>query len=453
MSEIILGESTEVAVPEALVEGQSLGVWLDGQREVTVQKAVGDLQNESNPIERAKLFGVLFFLRLGQLTDDQAKVVNDKIVNSMTTHLEKLVRDEHHPQMRELFQTWLELSKYDPRNTFPTPTMINRKLEIEMMKEALKHQSLSLESRHVLYLELFTRLTSSLSPEVKEKLPSDGQIRFFNPGREIVKIHAEMVENAKKLQDQQLNHLLKASLAGKELPKMSFPLLQIFELERRCGVALSRTELLEEGFEYIQGFSQGVYPFISFSVEAGKALLSLSQAIVKLSEEAMSPYTGLIDTSELSQRAVWGKFVLLTLYHQGKLFEGEALKTAMNFYCSSKHSTPEEGVRIIKSLCAAARAIISEDPEVGSKLLPLIKSAYIDQQLYLSWFPSMGWSGCRAQALLELGKLAHELTLPDLEHSLMKEASNLFRNAGYSKESELKKEYGYSYAKKAWFNP
>lgn len=66
-----------------------------------------------------------------------------------------------------------------------------------------------------------------------------------------------MVENAKKLQDQQLNHLLKASLAGKELPKMPLPLLEVYELERRCGVALSETELLEERFRYIKGFSMG----------------------------------------------------------------------------------------------------------------------------------------------------------------------------------------------------
>lgn len=69
---------------------------------------------------------------------------------------------------------WLELRKNDLKDSFPTPTTVNQKLEIEIMKGALNHQSLSLESRHVLYLEPFTRLTSSLSPEAKEKLPSDG---------------------------------------------------------------------------------------------------------------------------------------------------------------------------------------------------------------------------------------------------------------------------------------
>lgn len=60
MSEIVLEESTEVTAPKALVEGQPLGVWLDGQREVIVQETVEGAQAALNPAERTKLLGALF---------------------------------------------------------------------------------------------------------------------------------------------------------------------------------------------------------------------------------------------------------------------------------------------------------------------------------------------------------------------------------------------------------
>lgn len=433
MSEITLNEATGIMPVEATIEGQSIGTWLDGQREVAIQKGVEGLQKIEDPKKRGEILTNLFSLRLGTLTEEevaQAQTLKTALVQQMDQRL----LAEKNPKVKALLDVWLKNISEEMDSSLARKARLTASSEIALLAATLP-QITDLRSRHVIYQELFQR-----------------QIRTGTPEFMIRQTFDAMVVNANELRAQELSRFIQAVLEEKEPPKMTQPLLEIYQLAGKTGKPLPVDALLEKEGAFVEellGMEKTCLgPFLGLKdlaqgeklreklVEAGKSL-----------KATLPPYQG-----DFDHRYYAGLLVLLTLHLTGGISEERNIRMAPKFYSHQAKSTSDY-VMILRGLADAASIIVKEKPEEGEALLQKIKTSVIDQYIYLGWFYTEEDASLRAYSLLKLGALAHKHGYSS-ESSFTKEVEDLSGGYWYSsKFNDLEKQFGYCYFKKRWFNP
>ncbi|MCP5505364.1 MAG: hypothetical protein H7A38_00590 [Chlamydiales bacterium] len=434
MSEIILNEATDTTPVGATLEGQPIGTWLDGQREVAIQKGLDALEGNKNSNGRGDHLSGLLCLQLGAFSAEevaQAQTLKTALVEQMDQRL----MAETNPKVKAFLDLWVTRNSEEIDSLLARKVQLTTLTEISLLKEALS-QTTDLRSRHVIYQELFQRQIRSGAVTVQS----------------IRQTFDVMVENANKLRTQELSLFIQAVLEEKEPPKMTQPLLEIYQLVGKMGKSLPVDPLLEREGAFVEeliGMEKTCLgPFLGLKdlaqgdklreklVEAGKGL-----------KATLPPYQG-----EFDRRYYAGLLVLLTLHHTGGISEEQNIRMAPKFYSHQARSTADH-VMILRGLADAALFLAKEKPEEGEKLLQRIKTSFIDQYIYLRWvFNTEEDILLRAYALLELGQVAHRCGYPS-KHSFAEEADTLVRRNGFRSEADdLRKQFGYKYTTKTWFN-
>jgi hypothetical protein len=277
---------------------------------------------------------------------------------------------------------------------------------MDLFKKALS--TTHLRDRHIIYQELVKRqVNNHLSKGI------------------IDSTFKEMAQNAEKLQTEELSDFIQAVLEGKEPPKMTLPQLQVYELAVKSNVNLSCQDLLEEMFAFAKGIEESAtfLERMGLNVEIASVF---RDKIVKVAESyrtSLSPYKDKVKEDHLNDKFPRGILHFLILHHTGEIYKQDHFTHGSKFYShEAKHA--KEFLDVAKGFIAAARITIKEKPEEGERLLQLIKTAYVDQYMYLGWFNRRDDAYYRVQALIELGEVAHEFGLP-CASSFKKEARQL----------------------------
>ena len=439
MEGVVSTDSPEIThYEEKLIDSVSVGTWLYNQREVRIGEIQEALKQEGCPKEA--LLGELFKLTLLQLSDEKAQEMKAKVGSALLAKMEELSRKESDPRVGTLFDIFAQVVS-SMENHIDLPKLRSADESAFLMKAA--QQTPDLNVRSALLQELFVRQCAQLTPEQKNNI---------SQYKTAVTTWVLLGNTQRALTNQKIYQGIQAVMNGKECPDITIPMLDMYHLEKKCGVKLNGELFLKE-MEGIKRELSALLPTVAcphlgLDTETAEKFAEGLTEMIKKIDDKLRPYEGIIGEFRITKEALFGSLIFYALYCSGHLFEGDCFQWVSHHFFPIK--TPQQSLDAVMNFYKTAVIIGRKNRIDGERFLKLVNKQYV-AEIQPGWFGGRDWDVARVCSLLLIGRVAHTLGLA-CEKEFTDEAESFLKKLPEKLRTQCMDSFGYNKAKKTWFN-